>query len=68
MTPQASKKCDLLSSNHQPSSRFLHKQRHQCGTDFRRLLHTHNLFALSAEIKAKQEKVPDGVSVIEIKG
>jgi hypothetical protein len=42
-----------------PSSRFLHEQRHECGTGFRHLLHNHNLIALSTSISPKREKVAE---------
>ena len=45
-----------------PSSRFLHEQQSQFGTDFQHLLTTHDPIAHSTSISTKREKFPDTVS------
>ena len=61
MAPQASKKCGLLPPDHH-AYRFLQEQRPQFGTGAWRLLHTHDVIALSTGISTKREQAPDTFS------
>jgi hypothetical protein len=49
------------STSRSPAYQFLHEQRHQCGTGFRLLLHTHNLIALSKASAQSEKRFLDAV-------